>query len=254
MLTWAVKHLLADTVAVQNKTSVYNEVFFNYDFDDVFGADDIRKMFITKLMGKGTGNCHSFPYLYKILADELGVGKDVHLAYAPNHVFIRMKLGDNWWNLELTSGYFLQDWYMMATGYIHTQGIQGGIYLTPVTEKESIAACLMDLATYYESKYGLDNFVYKCAMLAQECYPNCLQAMMYKANYWNLAISYKMNKYGIEDIEVARKHPEIGPDIESIEATIAEIDAKGYVPVPEELYQEWLESMEQEKERRAGFK
>ena len=253
-LTWAIKHLMVDTINSLKNGALNQEVTFTYDFEDVFGADDVQKMFVTKLLKKGTGNCHSFPYLYKILAQELGIGDKAHLAYAPNHVFIRMKLDERWWNLELTNGYFLQDWFMMATGYIHVPGIQGKIYMTPLTEQESIAACIMDLATYYEHKYGMDNFLLKCCELALEYYPNCIQALMVKANCWNTVVSYKMDQYGLSTAEQARRHPSIAKDFATMESVFALIDEKGYVPVPEEQYLQWLESMEQEKEKRAGFK
>jgi hypothetical protein len=253
VLSWAIKKFMVDTIPVQQAPKKL-DVNFTYDFEDIFGDDDIRQLFVSKLMGTRKGNCHSLPYLYKIIAGELGIGDEAHLAYAPNHVYIRQKFDDVWWNCELTSGQFLQDWYLMATGYVHVPGIQGKIYMTPLDEKESIAACVMDLEQYYEAKYGLDNFALKCTELALENYPNCIQAQLVKANYWNLALRYNMKQSGITDVEQARNYESTKHCLEQLEATSKTIKEKGYVPVPKEKYQQWLESMRKEKERRETLK
>lgn len=78
---------------------------FNYDFDDVFGHQDWSNMFVNKLLESHTGNCHSIPYLYKILAGEIGV--TANLSLAPNHIYIKHRsVKDGWYNTELTSGIF----------------------------------------------------------------------------------------------------------------------------------------------------
>lgn len=45
---------------------------FRYDFDDFNGDADWRKMFVSKLLVTHRGNCHSLPFLYKLIADETG--------------------------------------------------------------------------------------------------------------------------------------------------------------------------------------
>ena len=78
---------------------------YSYDFDDPFGHKDWDNMFVSKLLNTGKGNCHSLPYLYKIIAEELGIS--AHLALAPNHIYIKHKNEkDGWYNTELTSGIF----------------------------------------------------------------------------------------------------------------------------------------------------
>jgi len=58
-----------------------------YDFDDFMGDKDWTKQFVTKLMRTHTGNCHSLPYLYKILCEEIGA--KASLVLGPNHVYIK---------------------------------------------------------------------------------------------------------------------------------------------------------------------
>lgn len=78
---------------------------FMYDFTDIFGEKDWQPQFVTKLLRTKQGNCHSLPYLYKILAESMGV--EAYLAMAPNHVYIKHKDNEgNWVNVELTNASF----------------------------------------------------------------------------------------------------------------------------------------------------
>jgi hypothetical protein len=68
----AVFTFMADTIPILQEGDTLYHLPFGYDFEDIWGEQDWSKMLISKLMATGTGNCHSLPYLYKILADELG--------------------------------------------------------------------------------------------------------------------------------------------------------------------------------------
>jgi hypothetical protein len=83
----AVFSVMMDTVKVQRNDTTWALPPFRYDFEDVFGDRDWSKMFVSKLLETRRGNCHSLPYLYKILCEELGVR--AHLALAPNHIYIK---------------------------------------------------------------------------------------------------------------------------------------------------------------------
>ena len=79
--------LLKDTIRmVGQDQKVYKLPPYTYDFNDFFGQKDWSNMFVTKLLASHKGNCHSLPYLYKILADELGASCWITLA--PNHAYI----------------------------------------------------------------------------------------------------------------------------------------------------------------------
>src|SRR5690606_30055659 len=41
-----------------------------YDFENFMGEDDYNSFMVSTLLNTKKGNCHSLPYLYKILADE----------------------------------------------------------------------------------------------------------------------------------------------------------------------------------------
>jgi hypothetical protein len=96
---WAVFTFMTDSLPINNFKPC------TYDFDDFMGEKDWTKMFVTKLIKTKSGNCHSLPYYYKILCEEIG-GK-AFLALAPNHVYIKhIDENGQWVNVELTNGGF----------------------------------------------------------------------------------------------------------------------------------------------------
>lgn len=120
-------------------------------------------MFVTKLLKKWKGNCHSLPYLYKILTDEFNV--PCHLAFAPNHIYIKLfSEKSGWYNTELTSGTFPIDAWIIALGHVTIDAIRNTLYMDTLSNKQAVANCLVDLAQGYLHKYDKDNpeFVIKC--------------------------------------------------------------------------------------------
>lgn len=146
----AVFTVMNDTLPIyQSNGKMLYHLPFKYDFEDISGESDWRKMFVTKLLSTHKGNCHSLPYLYKIITEELG--EEAHLAFAPNHIYIKQRCKSmGWYNTELTSGMFPVDAWLMASGYIHLKSIQNGVYMYALNDKQSIAVCLVDLAQGYQ--------------------------------------------------------------------------------------------------------
>lgn len=83
----AIFKVLTDTTKYIALGKIYNNFPIHYDFDDIFGDKSWENMFVTKLLATQKGNCHSMPYLYKILCEEMGV--PCWLALAPNHIYIK---------------------------------------------------------------------------------------------------------------------------------------------------------------------
>jgi hypothetical protein len=152
----AIFKVMTDTTYVYHEGKILINEPFTYDFSDVFGHENWANMFVTKLLATKKGNCHSLPYLYKILAEELG--ETAHLALAPNHIYIKhysQKTG--WYNTELTSASFPIDAWLMASGYIHMDAIRNEVYMDTLSQKESLALTLLDLAQGYERKFGIQD-------------------------------------------------------------------------------------------------
>jgi hypothetical protein len=152
----AIFKVMTDTTYFNIEGELYYHEPFTYDFNDVFGREDWSNMFVSKLLALNKGNCHSLPYLYKILAEELG--ETAHLALAPNHIYIKnysQKTG--WYNTELTSASFPIDAWLIASGYIHMDAIRNEVYMDTLSKKESLALTLLDLAQGYERKFGVQD-------------------------------------------------------------------------------------------------
>lgn len=156
--------ILTDSISLQIEPGHYFvHTPYTYDFDDVQGQSDWSKMFVSKLLETGKGNCHSLPYLYKILSDELNI--PCYLSFAPNHIYIKLFAeSTGWYNTELSSGTFPIDAWIIASGYVNTDAIRNGLYMDTLSTKQAIANCLVDLAQGYQRKYGKDDptFVIQC--------------------------------------------------------------------------------------------
>jgi hypothetical protein len=124
-----------------------------YDFENFMGEEDYDSFMASKLLETKKGNCHSLPYLYKILADEVNV--EAFVAIAPMHVYIKHKDEQGkWWNLELTSGTFSRTSFIMESFNVSDAGIESGLYMKALDGKDLLTLCLSDLLDYYQKKTG----------------------------------------------------------------------------------------------------
>jgi hypothetical protein len=213
---------------------------YTYDFNDYAGERDWRMMFVTKLLTTHTGNCHSLPYLYKILADEIDA--TCWLALAPNHMYISNRCKKTgWYNTELTSGDFPNDAWIMASGYLPLQAVQNGIYMDTLSNQQSIALCVLDLAKGYEHKVRnyYDGFILKCCDLSLQYFPLNVQAMLLKAE--TLKRIYEKEK--LQKGTVANK------TYRQMEQLYVKLFDLGYREMPDKMYQQWLFSLVKEKDK-----
>ncbi|MCY1214269.1 hypothetical protein D3C87_62570 [compost metagenome] len=234
---WAsVFQVMHDTIPIIINDTIYKYEPFGYDLNDVFGHTARENLFVSKLLRTRKGNCHSLPYLYKILAEELGA--EANLALAPNHVYIKHRsIKDGWYNTELTSGIFPIDAWIMASGFVHIDAITNGVYMKALNNKESIALVLTDLADNYNAKFKNNDgaFILKCCETAIKVYPNLAAALILRAE-----TRYRQ----IEKIEDKARHDLEFKDLEKQYAHIHEI---GYRNMPEDMYLSWLASLKAER-------
>jgi hypothetical protein len=214
---------------------------FAYDFEDSFAETDWSKMFVIKLLSTHTGNCHSLPFLYKILCEEQNT--KAYLAYAPNHIYIKQRCKkDGWYNSELTSGMFPIDAWVIASGYVSTQTIKNSLYMDTLSQKQSLAQCLIDLARGYQRK-AKDNyfdFVLMCCNTALKYNPHFVEGLLYKAETLKKQYDY----FSAE--AMPSKAQSIYPDMQTAYVSLAKL---GYREIPEEMYTEWINSLEKNKEK-----
>jgi hypothetical protein len=236
---WAsVYQVMCDSIPIIIKDEEYKYIPFRYDFDDVFGNQELSSMFVSKLLVTRKGNCHSLPYLYKILCEELGT--TANLALAPNHIYIKHQSKKHgWYNTELTSGIFPNDAWLMASGFIHVDAIKNGVYMKALSNKESIALVLMDLANAYQRIFPNNNgrFLLSCAESAVGAYPHLTTALILRAEMHKKQIEKETNT------EKAKR------DFKELEKEYAHIHELGYRYMPEEMYLNWLISLKTERDK-----
>jgi hypothetical protein len=245
----AIYALLTDTLKIAYGHDIIEYPVFGYDFDDFSGSDDWTKMFVTKLISSHKGNCHSLPFLYKILAEEMD--EDAYLSLAPNHIYIKLYNKQNgWYNTELTSGVFPIDAWLMASGYIHTDAIRSGIYMDTLGQKQSIAVCMTDLAQGYARKYGKDSsdFVLKACNTALRYYPNYINALLLRAETQKHRMEQLIQDRQIPYAEL-KTHPETKVLFEQLKSDYIRIHELGYRKMPDAMYMDWLLSLKQEKSK-----
>ncbi|MDR2948258.1 MAG: hypothetical protein LBV71_03525, partial [Prevotella sp.] len=218
-----------------------------YDFEDPLGRKNWSKMFVSKLLETGKGNCHSLPYLYKILADELNI--PCNLAFAPNHIYIKLfseKTG--WYNTELTNGSFPIDAWVMASGYVTIDAIRNSLYMDTLSNKQAVANCLLDLALGYQHKYGKDNpdFVVMCCNTVLQYHPSNANAMLTKAEAQKHYIHSLMKERKLKKPDALFSDPAIKEMYAEMEATYIGLHKSGYRQMPEEMYMQWLNMLNEE--------
>jgi hypothetical protein len=224
---YALFHFLKDTTTILLNKDTLRHLPYTYNFTDFSGRSDWSNMFVTKLMEKHKGNCHSLPYLYKILADELGAA--CWLGLAPNHMYIKCRdKKDGWYNTELTSGTFPSDSWIMGSGYIPVEAIQSGIYMDTLSRQQSIALCILDLAKCYEHQTNNydDGFMLKCCELSLQAFPRNIQAMLLKAEI--LKRQYTAHNTSVIYTEMENNY--------------AQLVSLGYREMPDKMYLSWLKS------------
>jgi hypothetical protein len=248
--------VMKDSILLVNqKGEKFVHLPFTYDFDDIFGHRHWQNMFVSKLLETHKGNCHSLPYLYKIIAQELGIGNDTHLALAPNHFYIKhYSIKNGWYNTELTSGIFPVDAWLMASGYIHIDAIKNGVFMKPLNEKESLTLCLIDLAQGYQKTEIFDNnFVIKCADKALTYFPNFVSAMIIKTEAQGKIINDYLNERNLNFSSVLQ-FDKTRKIFYEIEHQLQIIHQLGYRQMPENMYLDWLVSLKKERQKYSNKK
>jgi hypothetical protein len=214
---------------------------YTYDFDDPMGQKDWTKMFVSKLLETGEGNCHSLPYLYKILADELNI--PCYLAFAPNHIYIKLYAENTgWYNTELTSATFPIDAWIIASGYVTIDAIRNGLYMDTLSNKQAVANCLLDLAQGYQHKYGKENpeFVIKCCNTVLQYHPTNVNAMLTKAEAQKHYIHTLMKAQNLKKPEDLFSDQSIKEMYLEMESIYIQLHKSGYRRMPEEMYLQWM--------------
>jgi hypothetical protein len=239
-LNFAIFSFIRDRIDIITDSGFLEHLPFRYDDKDPSGKVDWSNMFVRKLLTTHKGNCHSLTYLYKILADKLGA--KCWLALAPNHIYIRNYSQEvGWYNSELTSGVFPTDAWIALTGYVSTDAIRSGVYMDTLSNQQSIALCLLDLAKGYafQTHHYDDDFIIKCCDLTLQYHAVNPQALLLKAE--------TLQKMFIRQKE--KNNPQAQALYTEMENAYITLVKLGYREMPEKMYQQWLNSLAQHKDQ-----
>ncbi len=243
--------IMTDTLPVMVGDTIFEHLPYRYDFNDIWGHKEWSNMFVTKLLATKSGNCHSMPYLYKIMADELDA--KAHIAVAPNHFYIKHRSKANgWYNTELTSGIFPIDAWLMASGYIHLDAIVNRLYMEALNDTQSIALCIIDLAKGYQKKAGANadpEFILKCCDIALKAHPTYVNALLLQAETEKLKFDAMMKEQNVTYPKEILWHKEAKEVFERMKNQYRKIHELGYRRMPEDMYLNWLVTLKEEKSR-----
>lgn len=229
-----------------------------YDFKDYWGRDNWAKMFVTKLLKTNTGQCHSMPLLYLILAE--AINAEAYLALSPNHSYIKFQdEKDKWYNLELTNGMLTVSSFILNNGYITAEAMQNKIYMQNLTKQQMLSQFYTDLATGYIHKFGYDEFVEKVINKALELYPTSINANMVKANYNEARLKYVIKELGIntqtqDGRNKILNYPKAIEILQQMQSQYKIVDDLGFQLMPADAYEKWLGSLKETKNKEESEK
>lgn len=227
---------------------------FQYDFEDFYGTKDYSKMFVSKLMDTGTGQCHSMPLLYLMLAEQIGA--DAALSFSPNHSYIRfVDKNGHTQNIELTNGMFTTNSFILESGFVKSEALQNKIYMQNLSRKELLSQMYVDLAGGYIHKYGYDKFVKEVMGKALQLYPNNVNALMHKANYHYNKFEYtakqlEIDPYDSESLQEITNYPFAVDLLMQANLQSKKLREIGYEQMSPEDYIKWITSVNSEKNKK----
>jgi RHS repeat-associated protein len=242
LLAGSLYRVMKDFLIFENpdKSVGFKKYPYTYDTADFCGEKDWTKMFVIKLLATQTGNCHSLPILYKILADEIGA--EAWLSITPNHTYIKQwndKTG--WYNTELTSGRFPYDAEIKNNSYIKHEAIVDGVYMDTLTVKENISYAITDLAQGYIKKFGYDDIETPVRWLeaALVYYPDFPNALILKSELLKKKYETAATEKGEKNF-LKPKDTELKKKFEELEKSYFSVHQVGYRRMPKEMYLNWL--------------
>jgi regulator of sirC expression with transglutaminase-like and TPR domain len=171
---------------------------YQYDLNDPLGTQLSNKLLPRYLESK-KGNCVTMPLLFVILGQRLDI--DVTAATAPLHILVKFKdeTGTTY-NLETTSGANpARDVWYHEQMPMTEEAVANGVYLRPLTRKETVAIMVTTLAEYYFEQQEFEKAI-TITDLTLEYYPRDVEAMVRKGSaYYQLLAKYYLEKYRSPD-------------------------------------------------------
>ena len=217
---------------------------FEYDKMSLIEDVGLTGAMVTNLLKTGMGTCHSLPYLYKIIADKIGAR--AYIANAPLHSYIRHQDAEGkWWNYETTTGTYSRSAWIMEDFHVNEKAIRSGLYMTNLTDKETIVQSLYDLLCIYERKTGFysNDFVRRCYTLGLKYhYADVLHTK--RIDDLKYQLDKKAWNKGLQSENEIKKDVELRREYDYMQQQKKDFEAMGYYAyTPEEYMQKYQETL-----------
>jgi hypothetical protein len=243
---YAIQKLYAETLYIKQANGTTKMIKpFHYDFNDPFGKD---KQLVTKLLVTSSGQCHSLPLLYMILAEEFKIKS--YLAYSPQHSFIKFQTKNGaWYNFETTNGRLTTDAFILGSGFIKSEALKSNIFNEPTNPKQVVANMFIDLANNYQEQFGYDSFQQKCVDKNLQYNTNYIYAKVVQSNYQTALTDLALAQENYPNPKTLARYPYIQDQMQKRNALYDELDNEGFTLMPQDAYNTWLKSLKQGQEK-----
>jgi hypothetical protein len=249
-LHFGIQKFVSDTLYITVDGKKQGHVPYYYDYIDALSGKDRRNYFVTKTIATGSGQCHTFPITYLILAEALGV--EANLAYNPMHSFIRFKNNAGTViNYETTVDKFLPNSFYIETLPVMAEAQRNSLYVTELNKKQVVASVLFDLAVNFIKEHWLHDktFVSECISIAKPYFPN--QGFINTANNYLHKRLYaedfnnKIQEKGIKDFNDIQKYPDVFQAYKNYYGYMESVSKLGIQDFPEAEYLRMLSYYDQ---------
>lgn len=223
---------------------------FSYDLDDELGLSIPGKL-MSHYLASRKGNCVSMPVLFVILGQKLGL--PVTLATAPHHVFAKYQRDSGeWLNIEATSGGTKSDSKYQAELGITSKAVASGIYLRPLSRRESLLVLVGTLMQFYEQNRAPEQ-VMLLTDAALGVDPKNIVALLVRRNaYRRIVYERYAKQYPTPDLMPLSMRDGYMDIYRNQVALARKIENLGWVPETEEHRATYLQSVQQAKAGHQG--
>jgi hypothetical protein len=245
-----IQKFLSDTLYIHVKGEINGHAPYYYDYIDNTAYEDRRNYFVTKTLATGSGQCHTLPVLYLILAEALGA--KAYLAYNPVHSFIRYRNNKGTvLNYETTIDRFLPDAFYLETLPIMARAQQHGAYINLLETQQVVASVVLDLGVSFVREHWLADhtFIKDCLKLAQAYFPgkvyiNTAQHYVQRRLYAEV-FQQRVQEKGITDLAYIDRYPDVMEAYKEYYNYMEKISELGIQEFPESEYRQLLDYHDQ---------
>ena len=226
---------------IHKNTSTVGHIPYYYDYIDYAAKKDKRNYFVTKTLATGTGQCHTLPIMYLILAEALDV--EAYLSYNPQHSFIRYQNNEGTvLNYETTIGHFITNQSYLEILPMMAKANQNDLFVNNLNKKQVVASTLIDLASNYirEHWVGDQAFLKSCLESASKYFPNQTyintSSHYVRRKLYSKQLNSIVKKHHITSLVQLKQHPEAFAIYLEYRQYMAQVEQEGYQDFPEEEY------------------